>query len=320
VPWNKDALLFDGILDVEARPERVVRPPARQGVRSSTSGLLPICADQTGRLGVRRFSAAARRHISADLRPHHLIAAPDHYSCGRRRHAAADLYFTAPPSPCPAPSPSRIRTGRARRGAALLRAILRRHPRRRDRGVRRAVHDPAATIEGGVLVVDASAVVVGVGERTNEAGAEHLARFLFERTAVERVVKVRVPAKREFMHLDTVLTFVDRGRILTMPYLRDRPELYAAIAARSRRQCEELASRTPAGPETLLDASRLDVVRAAATAGATRPPWTVAPRPDRAASRSVAGRRGQHPSPGPSSRRCASSGTTANSLAPSPAR
>ena len=65
--------------------------------------------------------------------------------------------------------------------------------------------------------------MVGVGERTNDAGADHLARFLFDHTPVERVVKVIIPAKREFMHLDTVLTFVDRRRDLTLPYLWDRP-------------------------------------------------------------------------------------------------
>ena len=276
VPWNKDALLFDDVLDVEeARPEHAsfAQLMAGRGVEVVylEDLLRDICADRTERASVCRevLGGELVDRIGADrLRPHHLVRGfPDHYSLQADAVVPPlpNLYFTRDPAfslpgaiaiahPCKAAR---------HREAALLRAILRRHPRFAGIEVYEGLFDdPEATIEGGdVLVVDASSVVVGVGERTNEAGAEHLARFLFERTAVERVVKIRVPAKREFMHLDTVLTFVDRGRVLTMPYLWDRPELYAAIAARSRRQCEELGfPYTGPAPETLLDASRLDVV------------------------------------------------------------
>lgn len=101
---------------------------------------------------------------------------------------------------------------------------------------------------------------IGVGERTNEAGAAHLARYLFENTAVERVFRLYIPAKREFMHLDTILTFIDRRRILTMPFLWDRPEVYARIAVRGKQQCEKLsfAYHGP-DPQSFAKSTRLEV-------------------------------------------------------------
>jgi arginine deiminase len=112
-------------------------------------------------------------------------------------------------------------------------------------------------------VVSPDTVLVGVGERTNNAGADHLARFLLEHTSVSQVLKLHIPANRVFMHLDTILTFVDRGQVLTMPYLWERPGLYADVARLAARQCAELRYeyRGPS-PEKLQQPSRLEVVTA----------------------------------------------------------
>ncbi|HEX2313077.1 MAG TPA: arginine deiminase [Thermomonospora sp.] len=69
-----------------------------------------------------------------------------------------------------------------------------------------------ATIEGGdVLVIGNGAVLVGMSERTQPQAVEMLAQALFARGSARRIVALRVPVRRAFMHLDTVLTMCDHG-------------------------------------------------------------------------------------------------------------
>jgi arginine deiminase len=69
-----------------------------------------------------------------------------------------------------------------------------------------------ATIEGGdVLVIGDGAVLVGMSERTRPQAVEMLAQTLFSAGSAQRIVALRMPQKRAFMHLDTVLTMVDHG-------------------------------------------------------------------------------------------------------------
>lgn len=68
-----------------------------------------------------------------------------------------------------------------------------------------------ASIEGGdVEVIGNGTVLVGLGERTTPAGVEILARSLFRAGSAQRVIVVELPKARALMHLDTVLTMVDR--------------------------------------------------------------------------------------------------------------
>jgi arginine deiminase len=69
-----------------------------------------------------------------------------------------------------------------------------------------------ATIEGGdVLVIGRGAVLVGMSERTQPQTVEMLARQLFQAGSASRIVALRMPRTRAFMHLDTVMTMVDDG-------------------------------------------------------------------------------------------------------------
>lgn len=72
------------------------------------------------------------------------------------------------------------------------------------------------TIEGGDLVVARRDVlIVGVSERTNRAGVEHLANSLKSSGAgVHTILVVDLPKKRSFMHLDTVFTIINRDECL----------------------------------------------------------------------------------------------------------
>ena len=75
-----------------------------------------------------------------------------------------------------------------------------------------------ATIEGGdVLVIGNGAVLIGMGERTSPQAVEQLARQLFAHGAAREVIAVELPRARSYMHLDTVMTMVDRDAILMYP-------------------------------------------------------------------------------------------------------
>jgi arginine deiminase len=78
-----------------------------------------------------------------------------------------------------------------------------------------------AQLEGGdVLVIGNGCVLVGMGERTRPAGVERLARRLFAAGSATSVIAVQMPAQRSTMHLDTVMTMVDRDAFTIYPQVR----------------------------------------------------------------------------------------------------
>ncbi|MFD8717052.1 arginine deiminase [Streptomyces sp. NPDC059629] len=80
----------------------------------------------------------------------------------------------------------------------------------------------AGTLEGGdVHVLGNGAVMVGMGERTTAQAVENLAARLFADGTANRLVAVQLPSARAFMHLDTVLTMVDRDAFTIYPGLAD---------------------------------------------------------------------------------------------------
>jgi len=104
------------------------------------------------------------------------------------------------------------------------RAIYRFHPMFRDGGFVTyfgdddAPHQPA-TLEGGdVHVLGHGAVLVGMGERTTPMAVEIVARALFAAGQATRLVAVELPHSHAFMHLDTVMSMVDRGTFVLYPY------------------------------------------------------------------------------------------------------
>jgi arginine deiminase len=79
-----------------------------------------------------------------------------------------------------------------------------------------------AQLEGGdVLVIGNGCVLVGMGERTRPAGVERLAQRLFEAGSATCVIAVDMPARRSAMHLDTVMTMVDRDAFTIYPQVRE---------------------------------------------------------------------------------------------------
>lgn len=73
-------------------------------------------------------------------------------------------------------------------------------------------HGERTTIEGGdVMVVSPKHVLIGVSERTSASGASEAIKLLFTNEVVDKVTVVKIPPKRDFMHIDTVFTQVDKS-------------------------------------------------------------------------------------------------------------
>jgi arginine deiminase len=76
-----------------------------------------------------------------------------------------------------------------------------------------------ATLEGGdVHVIGNRAVLIGMGERTSPMAVEAVARSLFEAGQASTVVAIELPHSHAFMHLDTVMSMVDRATFVLYPY------------------------------------------------------------------------------------------------------
>ena len=109
------------------------------------------------------------------------------------------------------------------RESVHLRAIYRHHRLFADAPFNVWSHDLAARpeLEGGdVLVIGNRSVMVGMGERTRPAAVEALAQRLFGAGAADRLIAVAMPKARETMHLDTVMTMVDRDAFTIYPGVR----------------------------------------------------------------------------------------------------
>lgn len=75
-----------------------------------------------------------------------------------------------------------------------------------------------ATIEGGdLIVIGNGAVLVGMGERTSPQAVETLAGRLFAAGSATKVIAASLPRQRSYMHLDTVMTMIDRDAFVVFP-------------------------------------------------------------------------------------------------------
>lgn len=67
------------------------------------------------------------------------------------------------------------------------------------------------TVEGGdVMMVAPNHLLIGISERTSINAVSKIITTLFDKKIVEKVTTIRIPAKRDFMHIDTIFTQVRR--------------------------------------------------------------------------------------------------------------
>jgi arginine deiminase len=72
--------------------------------------------------------------------------------------------------------------------------------------------DKKVTLEGGdVMVVTKDHLLIGVSERTTMEAAHRAINLLFENNVVKKITVIKIPKKRDFMHIDTVFTQVKKN-------------------------------------------------------------------------------------------------------------
>jgi arginine deiminase len=69
-----------------------------------------------------------------------------------------------------------------------------------------------ATLEGGdLMMVAPHHLLIGCSERTSLLGVQLAMEMLFEKGAVEKVTVIKIPKKRNYMHIDTIFTQVKKN-------------------------------------------------------------------------------------------------------------
>lgn len=132
------------------------------------------------------------------------------------------------------------------RETLLVDHVFRHHPIYTDPAIPRWYHrEDFHSLEGGdILVLSEDTVMIGISQRTHPGGIEHVAkRLLNGSSGFTRVIAIRIPKIRAFMHLDTVLTQVDRDAFTIHPEIE--PQLMLIELTKNGndelqlRECEE---------------------------------------------------------------------------------
>jgi arginine deiminase len=89
---------------------------------------------------------------------------------------------------------------------------------------RRRCQSPPGQREGGdVHVLGHGTVLIGMGERTTPMAAEILSRALFAAGQAHTVIAIELPRSHAMMHLDTVMTMIDRATFVLYPFIDRHP-------------------------------------------------------------------------------------------------
>ena len=117
---------------------------------------------------------------------------------------------------------------------AIMQAVYRWHPMFAQNGGVRIWHGDVeqdwgrATVEGGdVMPIGNGAVLIGMGERTGPQAVTMIARELFAAGSARVVMAVQLPRSRHYMHLDTVMTMVDRDAVTLFPEVVDGARVWS---------------------------------------------------------------------------------------------
>lgn len=103
----------------------------------------------------------------------------------------------------------------------------------------------STTLEGGdVMMVSPNHVLIGCSERTSEHGANEAIKLLFDQNVVEKVTVVKIPAKRDYMHLDTVFTQVKRNTWVILNSIAHSPKFNADEPINFLKEPEKLEATT----------------------------------------------------------------------------
>jgi arginine deiminase len=109
-----------------------------------------------------------------------------------------------------------LASDRRRREAGLVSVIYRRHPR--FAGTRWLYQQNLEHLDGGdILMLSPGVLAIGVGERTTPAGAERLARNVFDAGLAHTILAVPMNQQAGNGHLDTVCAVIDVDAVIMHP-------------------------------------------------------------------------------------------------------
>lgn len=92
-----------------------------------------------------------------------------------------------------------------------------------------------SSLEGGdILVLSDKVVAIGCSQRTSAKSIEIIAQNLFQNTIVEKVLAIKIPFTRAYMHLDTVFTMVDYDKFTIYPGIENRMDVYELTKGATR--------------------------------------------------------------------------------------
>ena len=133
-----------------------------------------------------------------------------------------NLYFTRDPfaSIGSGVSLNRMYSQTRRRETIFAKYILENHPSYKEKVPFYYRREYPFSIEGGdILNLSREVLAVGISQRTTPEGIEQLAMNLFRDPACEvrRILALDIPSVRAFMHLDTVMTQIDRDKFTIHP-------------------------------------------------------------------------------------------------------
>ena len=93
------------------------------------------------------------------------------------------------------------------------------------------------SIEGGdIFNLSSRVVAVGLSQRTSPEAVEQLAKNIFadRDSGIDTILALYIPAKRAFMHLDTVFTQVDRDKFTVHPTILESLSIYELTPGEKR--------------------------------------------------------------------------------------
>ena len=113
-----------------------------------------------------------------------------------------------------------------RRETIFLRFIQRYHPLFQNTALWFEEEIPTGIEGGDVLIINPSTLVIGLSERTTEEAIEFVAQKYLLEEVVQQIVVIEIPARRAYMHLDTVFTQVDYDQFVMYPGIKEEVCVY----------------------------------------------------------------------------------------------
>jgi len=146
------------------------------------------------------------------------------------------------------------------------------HPLYQNTPMLHARTDPFSIEGGDVLVLSPEAVAIGISQRTDPHAVEALAkRLICEETGIQRVLAIDIPKTRSYMHLDTVMTMVDVGKVTIHPsilpavrtFLLRKKDGALVIEPQKRKLAESLAETLHLDKVTMIHCGGTSAIDAA---------------------------------------------------------